>query len=413
MRVLPRQPVGELPGPVGRRVVDDQNRVVGRHARQAVSARRARAARGCRARHRSAGRPTRSRDRRSPASRQYRASMFCGMTNAEIAAAMDELADLYELDGAVIYRVVAYREAAKSIRDSPVSVAQLAREGRATELRNVGKTLEEKIRRPARDGRHPRRRKAAVQVPGRAGAVHAPPRPGRQDRAQDPRRAWHVHPRRAAGRRGAGAPARLCRASGRRPSRTSRARCPGSRRRGLPSGCCCRPCSRSARRSSSTCVPIPAADRVEIAGSARRMTDTCKDLDIIADGRRPGCAHASVHGDAAPGVGRVERGGRRPGCHPQWPADRFSGGRAGPVRQRASAPDRLQAAQRGAARVRGPPRDARERVRRRGGRVRHGAPLPDGGRRVRGARAALHRAGAARGARRARGRRSRHRCRSS
>ena len=26
----------------------------------------------------------------------------------------------------------------------------------------------------------------------------------------------------------------------------------------------------------------PAADRVEIAGSARRMTDTCKDLDIIA-----------------------------------------------------------------------------------------------------------------------------------
>ena len=26
----------------------------------------------------------------------------------------------------------------------------------------------------------------------------------------------------------------------------------------------------------------PAADRVEIAGSARRMTDTCKDLDVIA-----------------------------------------------------------------------------------------------------------------------------------
>ena len=68
------------------------------------------------------------------------------MTNAEIAAAMDELGDLYELDGAVIYRVVAYHEAAKSIRDSPVSVAELAREGRATELRNVGKTLEEKIR---------------------------------------------------------------------------------------------------------------------------------------------------------------------------------------------------------------------------------------------------------------------------
>src|SRR6185436_7222965 len=31
----------------------------------------------------------------------------------------------------------------------------------------------------------------------------------------------------------------------------------------------------------------PAADRVEIAGSARRMTDTCKDLDIIATAHDP------------------------------------------------------------------------------------------------------------------------------
>ena len=158
--------------------------------------------------------------------------------------------------GRSIYRVVAYREAAKSIRDSPVSVAQLAREGRATELRNVGKTLEEKIRAAARHGRHPRGREAAVQVPRRAGAVHAPPRPGRQDGAQDPRRARHLHPRGAARRRGAGAPALGVRASGRRRSRTSPARSPSSRRRGRPSGCCCRPCSRSARRSSSTCAPI-------------------------------------------------------------------------------------------------------------------------------------------------------------
>ena len=33
-------------------------------------------------------------------------------TNAEIAAALDELGDLYELDGAIIHRVVAYRNAA-------------------------------------------------------------------------------------------------------------------------------------------------------------------------------------------------------------------------------------------------------------------------------------------------------------
>jgi len=38
------------------------------------------------------------------------------MRNAEIAAALDELGTLYELDGAVRYRVNAYHDAAKAIR---------------------------------------------------------------------------------------------------------------------------------------------------------------------------------------------------------------------------------------------------------------------------------------------------------
>src|SRR5919108_4927814 len=67
------------------------------------------------------------------------------MRNAEIADAMSELATLYELDGAVRYRVLAYREAARVIRQSPVSVAELAQAGRATELPGIGKTLEQKI----------------------------------------------------------------------------------------------------------------------------------------------------------------------------------------------------------------------------------------------------------------------------
>src|SRR5215208_968390 len=67
------------------------------------------------------------------------------MRNAEIADVMSELATLYELDGAIRYRVLAYREAARVIRQSPVSVAELARAGRATELPGVGKTLEGKI----------------------------------------------------------------------------------------------------------------------------------------------------------------------------------------------------------------------------------------------------------------------------
>src|SRR3712207_1750891 len=66
-------------------------------------------------------------------------------TNSQIAAAFDELGDLYELDGAIIHRVVAYRNAAKTVRDAPVSVAALTREGRVTELAGIGRTLEEKI----------------------------------------------------------------------------------------------------------------------------------------------------------------------------------------------------------------------------------------------------------------------------
>src|SRR5690242_19610300 len=66
-------------------------------------------------------------------------------SNAEIAAALEELGVLYELDGAVKYRVLAYSAAAQAIRESPVSVADLAAAGRATEVPGVGKTLAEKI----------------------------------------------------------------------------------------------------------------------------------------------------------------------------------------------------------------------------------------------------------------------------
>jgi DNA polymerase (family 10) len=65
--------------------------------------------------------------------------------NAEIAAALRELGILYELDGADRFRVLAYREAARTVAQSPISIEQLAEQGRLTELPNVGKTLAEKI----------------------------------------------------------------------------------------------------------------------------------------------------------------------------------------------------------------------------------------------------------------------------
>ena len=68
------------------------------------------------------------------------------LTNAQIAAALDELGDLYELDGAVSYRVIAYRNAAKAVRESSVSIVAMSREGRVTSVPGIGKTLEEKLR---------------------------------------------------------------------------------------------------------------------------------------------------------------------------------------------------------------------------------------------------------------------------
>ena len=66
-------------------------------------------------------------------------------TNSEIAAALDELGDLYELDGAIVHRVVAYRNAAKAVRDASTSVAALTRAGRVTELPGIGATLATKL----------------------------------------------------------------------------------------------------------------------------------------------------------------------------------------------------------------------------------------------------------------------------
>jgi len=87
------------------------------------------------------------------------------MTNAEFAAALEELGVLYELDGAVRYRVLAYSTAAKAIRESPVSVEELAAKGRATEIPGVGKTIAEKIDALIAEGEIPAAAKLKAKFP--------------------------------------------------------------------------------------------------------------------------------------------------------------------------------------------------------------------------------------------------------
>ena len=87
------------------------------------------------------------------------------MRNAEVALHFDELADLYELDGAVSYRVIAYRNAAKSIREANASVEEMTKAGRVTELAGVGKTIAEKLQMLFETGEIPTAQKLKSKYP--------------------------------------------------------------------------------------------------------------------------------------------------------------------------------------------------------------------------------------------------------
>jgi DNA polymerase (family 10) len=67
------------------------------------------------------------------------------LRNAEVADLFDLLGDMYELDGAVVYRVLAYRKAAKRFRETAESVWSLSEQGRLTELDDIGDTIATKV----------------------------------------------------------------------------------------------------------------------------------------------------------------------------------------------------------------------------------------------------------------------------
>jgi DNA polymerase (family 10) len=89
----------------------------------------------------------------------------CDLSNPAIAAAFEELGDLYELDGAIVHRVLAYRRAAEAVRGATVSVAALAQAGRATELPGIGETLQEKILALAQTGTIPAAERLRAKFP--------------------------------------------------------------------------------------------------------------------------------------------------------------------------------------------------------------------------------------------------------
>jgi DNA polymerase (family 10) len=74
-------------------------------------------------------------------------------TNAEVADRLALIGELLEIEGAERHRILAYRRGAARIRANHESVAEMALAGRATELPDIGHTLQAKIAELAGTGR--------------------------------------------------------------------------------------------------------------------------------------------------------------------------------------------------------------------------------------------------------------------
>ena len=202
--------------------------------------------------------------------------------NAEIAAAFEELGDLYELDGAVSYRVIAYRTAAKAVRDASVSIMALTREGKVTTVPGIGKTLEEKLKALDETGDIPSAVKLRAKFPsGLISIMHLPGFGAKRakllydelgidslERLREAAEAEQIRKIRGLGQR---VEENLLRVLAEQEEGGG----PAPRillSRAIP----------VAEQIAGALRDHPAADRVEIAGSVRRMGDTAKDIDIIA-----------------------------------------------------------------------------------------------------------------------------------
>jgi DNA polymerase (family 10) len=207
-------------------------------------------------------------------------------TNSEIAAALDELGDLYELDGAIIHRIVAYRNAAKAVREASTSVVALARQGRATELPGVGATIQEKVLALADEGTIPAAVKLRAKFP--AGLIEITRLPG-----LGPKRA-----RRLFDELGIDSLQTLRDAAETQQIQTLKGFGPKAEEAILAALDAAGAGTERTRIVLDRALTVgeqlvaalrehPASEEVELAGSARRMTDSVKDLDVIATASDP------------------------------------------------------------------------------------------------------------------------------
>ncbi|MGZ5335296.1 MAG: DNA polymerase/3'-5' exonuclease PolX [Solirubrobacterales bacterium] len=209
------------------------------------------------------------------------------MRNAEIAAALRELGTLYELDGADRFRVLAYKEAARTATDSPVSLEQLAKDGKLTELPGFGKTMAQKVETLIETGSIPSADKLKAKFPASLVDVTRVPGLG----AKTARRLYdELGVKDLDGLREAAEQERIRDVKGLGAKVEENVL--GALETLPDAG------DDSDRRLLSKVLPVaeelaaelrrhPACGQVVIAGSARRWAETCKDIDLVATSDDP------------------------------------------------------------------------------------------------------------------------------
>ena len=206
--------------------------------------------------------------------------------NEALAEQFDLLADLMELGGGDSFRIGAYRKAAARIRETPTSVAQLALDGKAVKLQGIGKTIEGKIVEVVDDGEIHALTKRKTEVPEEVARFMRLPGLG----PKTARRIWQEL--------GITTVDALKAAAEAQQLRGNAGIGPGTEEKILAALARPQAVEGPRRALLGTTLPKlravvevlrehPASVEVSLAGSARRMRETVRDLDIIATATDP------------------------------------------------------------------------------------------------------------------------------
>jgi DNA polymerase (family 10) len=206
-------------------------------------------------------------------------------SNAELADRFELLADLLELDGADSFRLAAYRRAATRMRESAAPVAQLALDGRATQIPGIGGTIAAKIVELAETGDLEALAKLRARVPpGLVDVMRVPglgPKTARRlytdlgiSSEEELRAAAERQELRALPGLGPKTEERVLQALSAPKAKLERKTLLG---RALP----------AVEAAVEELRAHPAAKRVSEAGSIRRRVETVRDLDLIATASDP------------------------------------------------------------------------------------------------------------------------------